>query len=52
MSGKKPSKIEFDRFFEDFLNGTAGTYEDYFEHVRSIWQQKNESNIFLTSYEE
>ncbi|CAF4350491.1 unnamed protein product, partial [Rotaria sordida] len=43
--------MSFDTFFEAFINGNV-PFGDYFEHLHSIWQHKNDVNVFLTSFEE
>ncbi|CAF3261304.1 unnamed protein product [Rotaria socialis] len=42
---------DFDEFVEEFINGNV-IYGSYFEHLRAVWQHKNDTNVFLTSYEE
>ncbi|CAF2840133.1 unnamed protein product [Rotaria sp. Silwood2] len=44
-------QTSFDNFFEAFINGNV-YFGNYFEHLRSVWQHKNDTNVFLTSYEE
>ncbi|CAF1048174.1 unnamed protein product [Didymodactylos carnosus] len=51
LTGGEPDKASFDAFFEAFINGNV-YFGDYFEHLRSTWQQKDDVNVFLTSYEE
>ncbi|CAF0908562.1 unnamed protein product [Rotaria sordida] len=47
----EPKQTLFDAFFEAFINGNV-YFGDYFEHLRSVWQHKDDTNVFLTSYEE
>jgi hypothetical protein len=51
MSGRERDQASFDTFFEEFINGNV-FYGDYFEHLKAIWQCKDNINVFLTSYEE
>ncbi|CAF1161929.1 unnamed protein product [Rotaria sordida] len=49
--GIQSNQTLFDAFFEDFINGNV-PFGVYFEHPHSIWQHKDDANVFLTSYEE
>ncbi|CAF4270205.1 unnamed protein product, partial [Rotaria sordida] len=51
INGIQPNQMLFDTFFEAFINGNVPV-GDYFEHLHSIWQHKNDTNVFLTSFEE
>ncbi|CAF3940112.1 unnamed protein product, partial [Rotaria sordida] len=44
-------KLEFDRFFECFIEGYL-PFGDYFEALRSAWQRRHYDNVLLVSYEE
>ncbi|CAF2093990.1 unnamed protein product [Rotaria magnacalcarata] len=44
-------KLDFDRFFEFFLEGYL-PFGNYFEALRSAWQRSHYSNVLLVSYEE
>ncbi|CAF3339875.1 unnamed protein product [Rotaria socialis] len=46
-----PTQTSFDAFFEAFINGNVH-FGDYFEHLHSVWQHRENPNVFLTSYEE
>ncbi|CAF4158076.1 unnamed protein product [Rotaria sordida] len=47
----QPNQTLFDTFFEAFINGNVPS-GDYFEHLHSTWQHKDDANVFLTSYED
>lgn len=51
MVDAEPDKTSFDAFFEAFLSGNIH-FGNYFDHLHAIWQRKDNTNIFLTSYEE
>ncbi|CAF3359086.1 unnamed protein product [Rotaria socialis] len=42
---------KFNTFFEDFIHGNT-PYGDYFEHLRSICDHKDDTNVLLISYEQ
>lgn len=43
--------LEFDRFFEYFLDGYL-PFGNYFEALQSVWKQRHQENVLLISYEE
>ncbi|CAF2952070.1 unnamed protein product [Rotaria sp. Silwood2] len=47
----QPDQTSFDAFFEAFINGNVYS-GDYFKHLHSVWQHKDDDNVLFTSYEE
>ncbi|KAF8787308.1 Bile salt sulfotransferase like protein [Argiope bruennichi] len=50
MENVREEKLNFDEFFEGFLSGNI-EYENYFEHILSYLNHKDDDNLLLISYE-
>lgn len=50
IPGYKFASGTFDAFFECFLDG-AVDYGDYFDHLTSWWNHRNDSNVIFLTYE-
>ena len=48
---KHRTKLEWDLFFEDFMNGEV-EFGNYFNHVLSWWNHKDDRNVFFIKYED
>ena len=43
-------QIDFSQFFENFVSGKIG-YGNYFQHVLSFYEHRNDDNLLMVSYE-
>lgn len=44
-------KLNFESYFQDFINGDL-SFGDYFEHVESWYERKDDPNVLFFTYEE
>ncbi|KAJ8040137.1 Sulfotransferase family cytosolic 1B member 1 [Holothuria leucospilota] len=50
-SGKEKDEIIWKYLINTFLTGDA-SYGSWFDHVERYWEQRNQGNVFFTSYEQ